>query len=447
MINNAMPNACSMRFGLLAILLCCLGIRGVQAQDRAEITINDTEVRPENLTSSEDGTVYFGSMAKGTIYRAMPGAAQAEPWILADEAGLTNVLGVLADDASGTLWVCQNATRARGDTPSTGQTALRAFDLESGADKGTYPFPAESGICNDIAVSADGAAYVSESFRGRIHRLLPGASELEEWLSDETISVIDGLAFLADGALYVNDFTSGKLFRIPVEADGSAGALVELDTSLPLVRPDGLRSVGPQTLLQTEQQGRVAELVISGDRAEVRVLNDELPRASGVTLAGDTAWVLVDFNKAVAVPYVMGETHGRDAQEVGSQQTAEQALRELSSAKWQWMADKDVAALEPLFHEESRFVHMSGTWGKDRELEIIRSGSIHYKHAEVHDVVVEVMGETAVLWNRITLLAEVRGNEVSNEFTVTEVYQRQADAWSLLALTFSSVRDSHRLEH
>ena len=41
-----------------------------------------------------------------------------------------------------------------------GQTALRSFDLKSGAAKGTYPFPPNSGICNDIAVSADGTAYV-----------------------------------------------------------------------------------------------------------------------------------------------------------------------------------------------------------------------------------------------------------------------------------------------
>ena len=41
-----------------------------RAQGRTEITINDTGVQAENLTSSQDGTVYFGSMAKGTIYRA-----------------------------------------------------------------------------------------------------------------------------------------------------------------------------------------------------------------------------------------------------------------------------------------------------------------------------------------------------------------------------------------
>jgi len=98
-------------------------------------------------------------------------------------------------------------------------------------------------------------------------------------------------------------FTTGKLFRIPVNADGSAGAIVPIETSMPLVRPDGLRTVGPRTLIQAEQQGRVAELTITGNRADVRVVREGLTGASGVTLVGDSALVLVEFTKAVVVPY------------------------------------------------------------------------------------------------------------------------------------------------
>ena len=103
----------------------------------------------------------------------------------------------------------------------------------------------------------------------------------------------------------------------------------------------------------------------------------------------------------------------------------EQEIIDLSKAKWAWMADKDVEQLATLFHDKSKFVHMSGTWNKDRELEIIESGSIWYKKADVHDVVVEVFDDTAVLWNRITLQAHVRGSDVSNEFTVTEIYKKE----------------------
>ncbi len=125
----------------------------------------------------------------------------------------------------------------------------------------------------------------------------------------------------------------------------------------------------------------------------------------------------------------------------------EQEVVNLSKDKWQWMADKNVDKLATLFHDESKFVHMSGTWKKDEELEIIKSGSIWYKNADVKDVAVELIDDTAILWSRITLTAFVRGSDVVTEFTVTEVYKKQKKDWKLLALTFSSVRDTHVIKH
>jgi hypothetical protein len=130
-----------------------------------------------------------------------------------------------------------------------------------------------------------------------------------------------------------------------------------------------------------------------------------------------------------------------------AQNSTEQEIINLSKEKWQWMADKNVDKLETLFHDKSKFVHMSGTWNKDEELDIIKTGRIWYKKADVHDVVVEVADDTAILWNRITLTALVRGNDVVTEFTVTEVYKKQGKDWKLLALTFSSVRDTHTIAH
>ena len=118
--------------------------------------------------------------ARSTAPRRAP--SQAEPWIQASTAGLTNVLGVLADDKTNTLWVCQNNTGGRGGAPVVGQTALRSFDLKSGAAKGTYPIPSNGGVCNDMAVAADGTVYATESFGNRVHRLRPGATELDVWV-------------------------------------------------------------------------------------------------------------------------------------------------------------------------------------------------------------------------------------------------------------------------
>lgn len=116
---------------------------------------------------------------------------------------------------------------------------------------------------------------------------------------------------------------------------------------------------------------------------------------------------------------------------------AEQALLDLSRAKWRWMAERNVDTLAALFHDDAVFVHMGGARGRTQELDIIRGGQIHYKHAEIFDASVRVIGATAILLNRIRLDAVVGGNEVTNPFMVTEVYVRQGDAWKLASLSFT----------
>ena len=117
----------------------------------------------------------------------------------------------------------------------------------------------------------------------------------------------------------------------------------------------------------------------------------------------------------------------------------EQQIITLSKNKWQWMADKDVDKLTPLFDDKSVFVHMGGSWGKKQELDIIKSGGIHYKKADIHEVSVNIIGNTAILLNKITLLAVVGGNEVTNPFIVTEVYVIENGAWKLGSLSFTKL--------
>jgi hypothetical protein len=115
----------------------------------------------------------------------------------------------------------------------------------------------------------------------------------------------------------------------------------------------------------------------------------------------------------------------------------EQEVIDLSKEKWRWMSERDVETLTTLFHEKAVFVHMGGSWGKEQELEIIKSGGIHYKQADIHEVSANIVGATAILLNRITLLAVVGGNEVTNPFMVTEVYVQQDGGWKLASLSFT----------
>lgn len=118
---------------------------------------------------------------------------------------------------------------------------------------------------------------------------------------------------------------------------------------------------------------------------------------------------------------------------------AEKEVIQLSKQKWQWMADKNVDKLTPLFDDRSVFVHMGGSWGKTQEINVIKSGGIHYKKADVHDVSVNIIGNTAILLSKITLLAVVGGNEVNNPFIVTEIYIKDSNGWKLGSLSFTKL--------
>ena len=118
---------------------------------------------------------------------------------------------------------------------------------------------------------------------------------------------------------------------------------------------------------------------------------------------------------------------------------AEQEIVNLSRDKWIWMSERKADTLAALFHDKAVFVHMGGTMSRDQELNVIKTGGIHYKKADIHEVSVNIIGSTAILLNRITLLAVVGGNEVTNPFEVTEVYMKLNGTWKLGSLSFTKL--------
>jgi len=120
-----------------------------------------------------------------------------------------------------------------------------------------------------------------------------------------------------------------------------------------------------------------------------------------------------------------------------AQTNSDETIKQLSKDKWQWMANKDADKLADLFDEKCEFVHMGGTWGKAREVDIIKAGFIWYKQAEVYSTNVKFYGNTAILLSDIDLVAQVGGNVVTNPFMVTEVYVLENNTWKMAQLTFS----------
>ena len=302
-INRPKP----VKMGLAAAFFAFLA--AAQAERRADITISENRVFPESITSAGDGSVYIGSAATGTIYRAAPGSSTAEIWLSAGTTG-NSVLGVLADDRRNLLWVC---APGRSGSPS----AIKAFDLASKAERGSYGFEGGGG-CNDMAVAKDGTVYASDFDQGRLMRLTRGDTMFRPFVVHVGFKTADGVALMADGAVYLNTFRENGLWRVPIGRDGSAGAPVQIQTDLPLVRPDGMRAInGGRALLLMEGGGRLSEVTVKGDRAFLKVLKDNIPDSPvAVTLVGGTAFLIQakwsfmrDTNsdpggfKAIAVPY------------------------------------------------------------------------------------------------------------------------------------------------
>ena len=116
----------------------------------------------------------------------------------------------------------------------------------------------------------------------------------------------------------------------------------------------------------------------------------------------------------------------------------EQEIATLSRQKWRWMSERQTEPLATLFHDKAVFVHMGATMTKDEEIEVIRSGQIHYKDINIQETSVRLIGTTTgILLNKIRLVAIVGGNEVTNPFVVTEVYVHESGSWTLASLSFT----------
>jgi sugar lactone lactonase YvrE len=281
---------------------------------RGDILIDGKSVHPESVTSTAKGALFTGSI-HGTIYRAGPGEGTAKPFIVPSaENGLRSVFGVLADAKSGRLWVCSVADsfapRVAG-APPPAPSEVAAFELDSGKLVGRWPFPAPGGTCNDIAIAKDGSAYASDTPGGRILRLPKGGKSLEVVVTDDRLKGIDGLDFGADGALYWNNVQKNELWRTTLPQPGRPAQFTRLVANDKMGGPDGLRHIGGNRFLQAEgTSGRATLVTVNGDEAHIQVLRDGLNSSPGITLIGNTVYVVEGKIQYMFNPDLRGKDPG-----------------------------------------------------------------------------------------------------------------------------------------
>ncbi len=286
------------RFAACVALLTGLS----QAASAAEILIADAKSQPESLTIAPGGILFVGSASSPFVYKVRPGSAAAEKFVDASAEGEgTFFLGMLADAPANTLWTCQ-LTPVPGSMPVKRHTALRGFDLSTGAQKIRWNLPGDNSTCNDFAIGPDKALYISDTANSKIYRLPAGASSAELFLEDRALYGIDGITFL-NGTLYVNNVFSNNLYRIPVDTAGKPGQPVDIWMDQPVKGPDGMRAANGKLLLAENGSGKISVITVNGDKASVTVIKEGLKTPTAVEPAGDVIWIAErGAGKAVSIP-------------------------------------------------------------------------------------------------------------------------------------------------
>jgi sugar lactone lactonase YvrE len=288
-----------------------IGLLTVAAYAETPVSVPDKSF-PESVTSTKDGTLYVGSFNEGGVVKVAPGG-KAEQLVKPGANGSRSILGVLADEKSGTLYACSNDLSGFGVSgPSDAKgSVLKTFDLASGAPKGSFTLAESGSLCNDIVVGSDGTAYISDSLAPNVYSLKPGGKALEVWATNPALAPakdgvgLDGIAIGSDGNLYVTTYIPAKLFRIAVK-DGKAGDVTELKPSRALDHADAMRAFGDGFLL-IEGAGRLDKVTVKGSDAQVDVIQDGFAEPVSVTQVGNTGWVAEG-----KLSYIIGDNKGKD---------------------------------------------------------------------------------------------------------------------------------------
>ena len=207
---------------------------------------------PESIAVGPDGSFYIGSWRQGAVARIRPGDDQPALLVPPGSNGLSNGQGVLVDARRGLLWICSGTFGFT--TVPTKPSALKSYDLETGAPRASYELP-DKGYCNDLAQNEHGNLYVTDSFQPRVFRWRDGDAALEIWKQDPAFAAgpegfkLNGIAI--DGKhVYVSTVTAAPyLLRIDMQPDGSAGDVTRIDMPRTLKNADAIRSVGPDRLV------------------------------------------------------------------------------------------------------------------------------------------------------------------------------------------------------
>ncbi|MGH4034002.1 SMP-30/gluconolactonase/LRE family protein [Actinomycetota bacterium Odt1-20B] len=222
-------------------------------------------VYPEGIaTDPRTGDVYVGSYTTGAVYKATPGHHRAEVFLPAGTDGRNTANGLRADRA-GRLWVT-DSTSGVSVYDLRSRTLLARFDVPGPADAPR--------MVNDVAITPDGTAYLTDSSRAVIYRVTPR-------------QLADASAHGRRGELTVGHDLSATIAPHPADAYTLNGIVAD---------PSG------RYLLTVDMTGGDLYRVdlTTGAVREVAARGGDFTNGDGMELRGHTLWVVQNRDNTVA---------------------------------------------------------------------------------------------------------------------------------------------------
>ncbi|MEU9208252.1 superoxide dismutase [Streptomyces sp. NPDC048415] len=215
---------------------------------------------PEGIAADpRTGELYVGSYTTGAVYRATAGRRTAEVFLPAGTDGRDTANGLKADRA-GRLWVTDSTSGVDVYDLRT-RTLLARFDVPGDAPR----------FVNDLAITADGSAYLTDSVREVIYRVTP--ADLARAASHggrSTLTTAYDLSGVVaphpSGTFTLNGIVASDRFLLTVDMTGGALYRVDLAT------------------------GDVRQVVLSGG---------DLVNGDGLELVGDTLWAALNKTNTI----------------------------------------------------------------------------------------------------------------------------------------------------
>jgi hypothetical protein len=182
--------------------------------------LTDPKLIPEGIAYDSAGKRFFlGSIAQHKII-VSDGKGEAHDFSGAGDK-LDAILGLAVDATRGSLYaVSTNGFEASAKTER--RNAVVCYDLKDGRLTNRFAAP-EATQLNDLAVTANGIVYATDSASGTIFRKKPGEETLTKFGQTGAVRGANGIALSSDGMLFVTlssgiarvDTTTGEPTRLP----------------------------------------------------------------------------------------------------------------------------------------------------------------------------------------------------------------------------------------